>query len=177
VTPLYFQKPKLKMEYLALIAEIETLKAELASLQPTKKPPRIQCPHSTSKGQPCKKYCAPGLETCKVHGKPRKEKAPPKEKPKKVSCVGVNMRGNACKGKCLPDQTWCERHDPSLPVKEKKGKKKKVAPEHNHGVGVEPLVPCELCETHGNIFDLGVTDAKWVDEGTFHSRTMVALTA
>lgn len=112
-----------------------------------------------------------------MHGKPRKEKPPPKPKPIKVHCTGLNMRGNPCKGKVLPGCTYCERHDPSLPVKEKKGKKKKVVPEHNHGVGVEPLVPCQLCETHGDIFDLGVTDAKWVDEGTFHSRTIVALTA
>jgi hypothetical protein len=162
------------MDILALTAhniqlqeQLAALRAQLASLQPPKKPPRTPCPHVTSKGQPCKKYCIPNQQTCKVHGKPRKEKPPPKEKPKKVHCTGLNMRGNACKGKCLPDQTWCERHDPSLPVKEKKGKKKKVAPEHNHGVGVEPLVPCELCETHGDIFDGGVTDAKWVDEGTF----------
>jgi len=167
----------IKMEYLSLIAEIESLKAQLAALQPPKKPPKTPCPHSTSKGVPCKKYCAPGLETCKVHGKPRKEKPPPKEKPKKVHCTGLNMRGNPCKGKCVSGETYCERHDPKAPPKQTQKKKKKGVPEHNHGVGVEPLVPCELCETHGNIFDLGVTDAKWVDEGTFHSRTMVALTA
>ena len=172
------------MEILSLVAEIESLKAELdatrtqlAALQPPPKPTKQPCPHSTSKGSPCKKYCVDGQQACKVHGKPRKEKPPPKEKPKKVSCTGLNMRGNPCKGKCVPDQTYCDRHDPSMPVKEKKGKKKKVVPEHNHGIGVEPLVPCELCETHGNIFDGGVTEVKWVDEGTFHSRTMVALTA
>ena len=165
------------MEYLALIAEIETLKEQLEALQPKAKPERTPCPHTTSKGSPCKKYCAPNLTTCKVHGKPPKPAKTPKEKPKKVHCTGLNMRGNPCKGKCLPDQTYCERHDPKNPPKEKKGKKKKQAPLHTHGIGVEPLVPCELCETHGDIFDGGVTDVKWVDEGTFHSRTIVALSA
>ena len=172
------------MEILSLVAEnaqlqaeLAELKAQLAALQPPPKPVRIPCPHVTSKNSQCKKYCAPNLNTCKVHGKPPKLKAPPKEKPVKVSCTGLNMRGNVCKRKCVPDQSYCERHDPSLPPKEVKKKVKRVVPEHNHGVGVEPLVPCVLCETHGDIFDEGVTDVKWVDEGTFHSRTMVALTA
>tara|TARA_Y100000389_G_scaffold198039_1_gene233823 strand:+ start:479 stop:961 length:483 start_codon:yes stop_codon:yes gene_type:complete len=160
------------MEILALVAhntqlqeQVEALQAQLAALQPKAKPIKTPCPHVTSKGQPCKKYCAPGLSTCKVHGKPRKEKPPPKEKPKKVHCTGVNMRGNPCKRKVLPDCTYCERHDPSLPPKvpTKKVKKK--------------VVPCGLCETHGDVFDPGVTEAKWVDEATFHSRTMVAISA
>ena len=173
------------MEYLALIAEIETLKgelaaanAELATLRPKAKakPIKVPCPHITSKGVPCKKYCAPNLQTCKVHGKPRKEKPPPKPKPKKVVCTGLNMRGNPCKGKCLPDQSYCERHDPKNPPKEvKKKSKKKVVPEHTHKIGEVPAVPCGLCETHGDLFDVGVTDAVWVDEATFHARTMAAL--
>lgn len=171
------------MEYLALIAEIESLKAEneslRAQLEPKvpKKPIKQPCPGVTSKGIPCKKYCAPNLTTCKVHGAPPKPPKTPKEKPKKVNCTGTNMRGNACKGKCVPDQTYCERHDPKAPPKQTQKKKKKVAPEHNHRIGVEPLVPCSLCETHGDMFDGGVTEAKWVDEGTFHSRTIVALSA
>lgn len=131
------------MEYLALVAEIETLRAEneslRAQLQPmvSKKPARIQCPHTTSKGTPCKKYCAPNLNTCKVHGKP------------KVHCTGLNMRGNPCKRKVLPDCTYCERHDPSVPVKKQKNK---VVPEHNH------------------VITPGVTEAKWVDEAEFWAR-------
>lgn len=180
-----FHSTSPKMEILALVAENESLKEQLAVLQaeldqfrPKAKPVRTPCPHVTSKGQACKKYCAPGLETCKVHGKPRKEKPPPKEKPKKVHCTGVNMRGNPCKRKVLPDCTHCERHDPSLPPKvpTKKVKNKQV-PKHTHGVGEKPVVPCGLCETHGDVFDPGVTDVKWVDEATFHSRTIVALSA
>lgn len=168
------------MEYLALIAEIETLKAELdatrtqlVSLQPKtkQKPERVPCPHVTSKGSPCKKYCAPDIGTCKVHSKPMKEKAPPKPKFSRPKCTGINMRGNPCKGKCMEDQTYCERHDPNLAPKEKtKKSKKKDTPLHNHLVGVEPLVQCELCDTHGDMFDMSITDAKWVDEATYWAR-------
>jgi len=166
------------MEYLSLIAEIESLKAENEALKARlkchkkTKVERVPCPGVTGKGQGCKKFCVDGETTCKVHGREKVPKVPKVSKPKaaKVHCTGLNMRGNACKGKCVADQTYCEKHDPALPLKEKKVKKKKVAPEHNHGVGVEPLVPCELCETHGDMFDAGVTEVKWVDEGTFWAR-------
>jgi len=156
---------KERMEYLALIAEIESLKAELAALKPKAKPIKQPCPHATSKGEICKKYCAPGLNTCMVHSRPPKVKPPPREKPKKVNCTGVNLRGNACKRRCVPGESFCERHDPSLPPKEVKNKKKnkKVVPEHNHGIGEVPSVPCKLCDTHGDIFDMGVTDVVWVE--------------
>ena len=48
------------MEYLALIAEIESLKAQLAALQPPKKSARVPCPGMTGKGVQCKKYCVDG---------------------------------------------------------------------------------------------------------------------
>ncbi len=165
------------MDILALVAhntqlqeQVEALQAQLVRLQPKAKPIKQPCPHITSKGQPCKKYCAPNMTTCKVHGKPRKEKPPPKERPKKVHCTGVNMRGNPCKGKVVLGQTWCERHDPSLPPKEKKKKVKKVVPEHNHGIGETPVIPCGLCGTHGDLFSPGVTESVWVDEAEFWAR-------
>lgn len=159
------------MEYLTLIAEIESLKAEIAILKIPKKTKlvRTACPGMTGKGVTCKKYCVQGEEACKVHSRAPKEKVTkvkaPKE-PKKV-CCGVNMRGNACKKKCVDGETWCEAHDPELPQKEKKTKKKKIAPEHNHSVGVEPLVPCELCQTHGDMFDPNVDNVKWIAESAF----------
>lgn len=159
------------MEYLCLIAEIESLKEQLKVLQPKVKPAKQPCPHTTSKGSPCKKYCAPGLETCKVHGKPRKEKPPPKVKPVRQHCTGLNLRGNPCKRKCLPGETYCERHDPKAPPKPPvKKQKNKVAPRHNHGIGEVPVVPCGLCGTHGDLFDPGVTEATWVDEAEFWAR-------
>ena len=169
------------MEYLALVAEIETLKGELAAAnaelatlkpKPKAKPVKVPCPHVTGKGQQCKKYCAPGLTTCKVHGRPPKTKPPPKPKPVKVVCTGLNMRGNPCKRKVLAGCTYCDKHDPSLPPKEKKGKGKgkKQTPQHNHGIGEKPEVPCGLCGTHGDMFDPGVTEAVWVDEAEFWAR-------
>ena len=117
------------MEYLALIAEIETLKEEVELLRApvkSKKPERVLCQSVTGKGVPCKRYSVDGCLTCKVHGKPQKE-VKPKKPPRvpKIVCTGLNMRGNPCKNKCVENQTWCEKHDPSLPPKEKKSKKKK----------------------------------------------------
>jgi len=157
------------MDVSKLLAEIESLKEQIRVLQAPKKSKaqRIPCPGVTGKGVQCKKYCVDGKESCKVHSRPAKapkEAKVPKEA-KKV-CSGLNMRGNPCKGKCVDGETWCEKHDPSLPPKEKKskGKGKKVAPVHSHAIGEEPLVPCELCETHGDLFDEKVTEAIVVGE-------------
>ena len=153
------------MEYLALIAEIESLKEEIALLRAhknSKKPERLPCPGVTGKGEKCKKFCVEGGVTCKVHGRPVKEpqakkpKAPKAPKAVKIACTGVNMRGNPCKNKCVENQTWCEKHNPSVPVKIKKSKgHKKVV--HNHEVVIESLVPCEACDT----------GTKWVSEVEF----------
>lgn len=156
-----------------MLLEIEALRAEIAMLKETKntkkskKAERVPCPGMTGKGVQCKKYCVEGEGACKVHGRPVKvsEKVKVGREPKKV-CSGLNMRGNPCKRKCVDGETWCDRHDPSLPVKENKskGKSKKVAPVHNHKVGEEALVPCELCETHGDMFDEAVTESVMVGE-------------
>ena len=149
------------MEYLCLLAEIESLKSELAS---TKRP---KCPHTTSKGSTCKKYCLVGFGSCKVHSKPPKPPKPVKLRLKRVFCTGVNMRGNPCKRKCVEGETYCDRHDPSLPVKVKaKRVGSKKVPEHNHSIG-ERGVGCELCDTHGDIFDSSVTTCVWIDDGSF----------
>ena len=99
------------MEYLALIAEIETLKeeelaaaqAEIVALRAPKqpKPTKVPCPGMTGKGMQCKKYCMPNETTCKVHGREivhKAPKVPTKPKPTKKVCTGLNMRGNTCKG-------------------------------------------------------------------------------
>ncbi len=72
------------------------------------------CPIKTSKGEACKHNCAPGLTTCKMHGRPKVEKPP---KPPK------------------------------------KSKKTKIVPTHNHKPFEIPEEPCELCSTHGDIFN------------------------
>lgn len=160
-----FCKIKNKMEYLCLLAEIESLKFQLEPRN--NRPVRIPCPHVTSKGHSCKKYCLPGLESCKVHSKPPKPPKVVRVKSKRVYCTGLNMRGNPCKRKCVDGETYCERHDPSLPVKEKlKRVGVKRVPEHNHAIG-EVGVGCDLCDTHGDIFDSSVTMCVWIDDGSF----------
>jgi hypothetical protein len=40
-------------------------------------------------------------------------------------------------------------------------KKKKEVPLHNHKPGELPTETCELCETHGDIFDPGMPDSEF----------------
>lgn len=170
------------MDTSALLAEIETLKAEIVRLTTPKKAPRpvrVPCPGMTGKGVQCKKYCAEGEDTCKVHSRPPKAPKVPKapRAPKSV-CTGMNLRGNPCKRKCMDGETFCDRHDPAAPKKEKKGKAKgnKVVPMHNHTIGEEPLVPCELCQTHGDMFDPGVTEDEILGEwGEINEEKVVEL--
>ena len=108
------------MEYLCLLAEIESLKEENALLRQKSSP----CPFITAKGTPCTRMCDGDKTACKVHNRPQKV-------PKCV-CTGVNMRGNPCKRKCIEGQTHCEKHDPNVQKKEK-----------TLTMHVEPLVPMD----------------------------------
>jgi hypothetical protein len=156
------------MDLLTIFNENQSLRDEITKLNLCKKikPCKVPCPGITGKNAVCKKYCVEGEKACKVHNRPPKEKVIkiPKVKVPKQVCVGINMRGNPCKKRCVEGETWCEKHNPSLPQKEKKTKKKKVAPEHNHKIGCEPLVPCELCQTHGDMFDAKVDTVVWMSE-------------
>ena len=154
-----------------LRAEIETLRKENEELKsrvkPKKvKPVKIKCPFITAKGEQCRKFCAEGMQTCKVHSRPLK---PPKEpkppRPKRQACTGINIRGNPCGRKCLEGKTYCERHDPDNPIVPKKTKRalKKTTPVHNHLPGEKPETPCVLCQTHGDMFDMNVTTVQYVE--------------
>ena len=154
-----------------LRAEIETLRKENEELKsrvkPKKvKPVKIKCPFITAKGEQCRKFCAEGMQTCKVHSRPLK---PPKEpkppRPKRQACTGINIRGNPCRRKCLEGKTYCERHDPDNPIVPKKTKRalKKTTPVHNHLPGEKPETPCVLCQTHGDMFDMNVTTVQYVE--------------
>ena len=114
------------MEYLCLLAEIETLKEENALLR-RKYAPKQQCPFITGKGTQCKRMCDGTSSTCKIHDRPAKVQVV-----SKLVCSGVNMRGNPCKRKCLEGQGHCDKHDPSVK------KKEKALTMH-----VEPLVPVD----------------------------------
>jgi hypothetical protein len=90
------------MEYLCLLAEIETLKEENAHLRRKDS----VCPFITTKGTQCTRKCDGDKNACKIHD--RSQKVP------KCVCTGMNMRGNPCKRKCVDGKTHCEKHDPSV---------------------------------------------------------------
>ena len=87
------------------------------------KEPKIECSAMTAKGHKCTKPCTPGQKYCTLH---------------------IKMHE---KQKCLPVPTEPKKKRPILK------KKKKEVPLHNHKPGELPTETCELCETHGDIFD------------------------
>jgi len=149
------------------LPEATACAAHLAPKAPQEVQEKVLCSFITLKNNRCKKFCLPDAETCKVHHEaaPRTTRAP--RPPPRAPCTGLNIRGNPCKEKCLEGQGFCARHDPEVtkaPSTKKAAKAKRPAPVHTHALGVEPLVPCELCETHGDIFDPRVTGATMVAE-------------
>ena len=87
------------------------------------KEPKVECSEMTAKGNKCTKPCIPGETCCTLHMKMRERRA------------------------CLPVPTEPKKKRPILK------KKKKEVPVHNHKPGELPTETCELCETHGDIFD------------------------
>lgn len=91
------------------------------------------------------------------HGK-KKVKVP---KEPKIECSAMTAKGHKCTKPCVPGETCCTLHmkmNNKPPVEPKKKrpilkKKKKEVPLHNHKPGELPTETCELCETHGDIFD------------------------
>ena len=127
---------------------------------------KIRCPCQTAKGEQCKKFCAEGLQTCKVHARPPKPAKQPKPpRVKRPACTGINIRGNPCRNKCIEGETFCEKHDPSKPPTTKKTKrpKKREVPVHNHAPGETPSEPCTLCQTHGDIFDPNIVKVEFME--------------
>jgi len=43
-------------------------------------------------------------------------------------------------------------------------KPKKIQPEHTHGVGEEPIEPCPLCATHGDVWNPGLTECRFIGQ-------------
>jgi len=104
--------------------------------------------------------------------KPKKRcSTKPPDKPK-VQCSAIAATsGLRCKRCALDGKTVCAMHDkpstsntqpaPKRKPKVKKTKQKKPIPTHNHPIGEPPRegTVCELCESHGDIFDPGTADA------------------
>jgi hypothetical protein len=72
-------------------------------------------------------------------------------------CPIKTSKGEACKHNCILGQETCKMHGrpkaEKPPKPPKKSKKTKVIPEHNHRPFETPTEPCELCSSHGDIFN------------------------
>lgn len=73
-------------------------------------------------------------------------------------CSGMTAKGTRCKNLCVQDGK-CRMHanqSETVAVQQKPKKQKKVKtqlPTHTHAPGEQPVVYCQLCETHGDILD------------------------
>ena len=86
-------------------------------------------------------------------------------------CKGVTGKGTQCRNRASPDSCYCRMHGervpkvPKVPKVAKVAKKpKKIQPEHTHGVGEEPIEPCPLCATHGDVWNPGLTECRFIGQ-------------
>jgi hypothetical protein len=105
------------------------------------------------------------IEKIETLEKPKPITKKPSKVPKepKVVCSMTTAKGNQCTKPCIQGETCCTLHmkmrdkksNTEQPVKKRPvlKKKKKEVPVHNHKPGETPTETCELCETHGDIFD------------------------
>jgi hypothetical protein len=90
----------------------------------------------------------------------------PASPPSTTKCEGVTGKGTQCRNRASPDSCYCRMHGERPPkpprvVKAKKvAKPKKVQPEHTHGVGEA----CQLCATHGDVWDPGLTECRFIGQ-------------
>ena len=94
----------------------------------------------------------------------------------KKMCKGVTGKGTPCKNGATHDSDYCRMHcekvdRPERPKKVKKMiKPMKIQPEHTHGIGEIPNVPCPLCETHGDVMDPMLTECDFEADEQFENR-------
>ena len=114
-------------------------------------------------------------ETIKVKAKkPRAPKDPNAlPKPPKVPvedrpmCPSLTGKKTPCKNRCLPGSDKCHLHCVNLPTGEPKPpripkpKKVKEQPTHNHAPLVAPDAPCQLCDSHGDATNPGLTNVQF----------------
>ena len=137
--------------------EISDNEAEITVESPKKKktPAKKKAPVKKSKKE----------ETSEVEETPKKKKAPAKKKAtdtNKPKCEGVTAKGTRCSKCAIDGEVFCSIHlkkkEEPKEAKEKKGRatksKKKEELKHDHEVGEKPEEECELCETHGEAFEM-----------------------
>jgi hypothetical protein len=68
---------------------------------------------------------------------------------------------------------------PAKEVKPKKLKKepkpKKIQPEHTHLLGETPMEACPLCDTHGDVMDPTLPEAKFESDENIEERLRILL--
>jgi hypothetical protein len=129
------------------------------------------------------KYLTRPTELIKVPKAPKAPKdpnAPPKAprvpKPPKVPleerpiCPSLTGKKTPCKNRCLPGSDKCHLHSAVLPNGEVKPPKPprvpkvkvvKQQPTHSHAPLVAPEAPCQLCDTHGDATNPGLTNVEF----------------
>jgi hypothetical protein len=123
------------------------------------------------------KYMSRPVELVKVPKAPRKPKDPnaPPKAPKvpleeRPICPSLTGKKTPCKNRCLPGSDKCHLHSAVLPTGEAKPpkpprvpkvKKVKEQPTHNHAPLVAPEAPCQLCDTHGDATNPGLTNVEF----------------
>ena len=98
--------------------------------------------------------------------KPKTARTPKEDK---KPCIGQTSKGGPCKFAAMPGSEMCGIHQrkseglkPEKKPKEakepKQPKKKSQDPKHTHELTEESVEDCELCQSHGNIMDTGLTE-------------------
>ena len=99
----------------------------------------------------------------------------------RVPCIGVTGKGTACRNGAQPGHEYCRMHGdrPAKEVKPKKLKKepkpKKIQPEHTHLLGETPTEACPLCDTHGDVMDPTLPEAKFESDENIEERLRILL--
>jgi hypothetical protein len=138
-----------------LVNKYMTRPAEIINLKPPKAPKDPNAPP-------------------KAPRKPKDPNAPPKA-PKvpledRPICPSLTGKKTPCKNKCLPGSDKCHLHSavlptgepkPPKPPKVPKAKKVKEQPTHSHAPLVAPDAPCQLCDTHGDAMNPGLTNVEF----------------
>jgi len=107
---------------------------------------RIYCKCLTKKGIQCKKYCIEGHDTCKQHANM------------------ANTKPNIVTTGDISTDTNVEKPTKPVTVRKRKSAKKQKGkpPMHNHDPGEKPTTPCDLCLSHGDIFDQEMLEDEFV---------------
>ena len=90
----------------------------------------------------------------------------------KKPCVGQTSKGGPCKFAAMSGSDMCGIHQrkteglkpekkPREAKEPKQPKKKSQDSKHNHELTEEAVEDCELCQSHGNVMNTGLTDAKF----------------